>query len=105
MTIITNNSEIVVSEWTAPDPDGTTPTYHLSFSSDVRRNMEYVNELYRGFYSGNEVVDTLRRLELDVHKLQEEKREFDRLIANNPAVKEAYENFKIMAALAAEEAK
>lgn len=99
--ITSNQAEIAVTEWTGSEDDA--PSYHMQFSSDVRKKLEYVDDLYRGFYSGNEIVNILRRLENDVFNLQKQQQETDHLIATNPAVKEAYENYRIMAALAKEE--
>lgn len=99
--ITSNQAEIEVTEWTGSEEDA--PSYHMQFSSDVRKKLNYVDDLHRGFYSGNEIVATLRRLEDDVFQLQKQQQETDKLIATNPAVKEAYNNFKIIAALAAEE--
>lgn len=100
--ITTNHSEIEVSEWTSPDGDP--PSYHMQFSSDVRKKLNYLDDIQNGFWSGSDLVNTVRMLEREMFAMQDRQRETDKLIANNPAVKEAYNNFKIIAALAAEEA-
>lgn len=100
--ITSNHAEIEVTEWAGSDEE--TPSYHMQFSGDVRKKLNYIDDIQNGFWSGNDLVNTVRMLEREMFAMQDRQRETERLIANNPAVREAYDNFKIMAALAAEEA-